>query len=199
MGKLEAAAEARRLYGLRPVVLDTETTGLVDSSEVVEVSVIDRGGDVLRGRGNWQATPGNHGREADARSTPVHGRVRGGRIMYPMAQPRRYGSKSMAKSNCLMMVYKGPVTEDPNPNRLYATCFGNESHYHKETGICIHVELLAADLKPWWRQRGRYLPFGDTDRKEVPIPEVNPETVVGMASMLSAANEQPISGVPIPS
>ena len=47
MGKLEAAAEARRLYGLRPVVLDTETTGLVDSSEVIEIGVIDHDGSVL--------------------------------------------------------------------------------------------------------------------------------------------------------
>ena len=119
--------------------------------------------------------------------------------MYAMRQPRRYGSKSMAKSNALMLVHKGPLTEDPNPNRLYATCFGNESHYHKETGICIHVELLAADLKPWWRQRGRYLMFGDNDEGYAKIPEVKPEAVAGMASMLSAANEQPISGVPIPS
>ena len=77
-------------------------------------------------------------------------------------QPRRYGSKSMAKSKSLVLVL------EPWDKRsgLRLVCVGNRSHYHAESGICCHVEAVSETLKPWHRVRVRYLPFGDKDLAE---------------------------------
>ena len=42
-----AAQKARRLWSEKPVFLDTETTGLSDSAEIVEISIIDTDGSLL--------------------------------------------------------------------------------------------------------------------------------------------------------
>ena len=76
--------------------------------------------------------------------------------MYAAEQPVRYGSRRKAKSNALVMVLK--VT----PWRYEIACFGNDSHYRKEDGICAHVEMLARAIKPWYRQRTWFAPFGES-------------------------------------
>lgn len=45
--RLTAIEKARQLWAQKPVFLDTETTGLHDSAEIVEISVIDHQGEVL--------------------------------------------------------------------------------------------------------------------------------------------------------
>ena len=42
-----ASQQARRWLESRPVFLDTETTGLTDQSEIVEISILDTNGEVL--------------------------------------------------------------------------------------------------------------------------------------------------------
>ena len=55
-------------------------------------------------------------------------------------QPRRYGSKSLAKSRSLVMLMRGPTVNDPRPNRWHIACFGNAGHYESASGICVHVD-----------------------------------------------------------
>ena len=43
----DAIADARRLLAHKPVVIDTETTGLDDYAEICEIGIIDHHGDVL--------------------------------------------------------------------------------------------------------------------------------------------------------
>jgi len=45
--RLASIAKARQIWETKPVFLDTETTGLKDSAEIVEISIIDYDGAVL--------------------------------------------------------------------------------------------------------------------------------------------------------
>lgn len=89
-------------------------------------------------------------------------------------QPVRYGAKKMAKSNALVVMVRGPVKSDNNPNRWWIACFGNKSHYHQQSGVCIHVEELSKQMKRWHRQRTWWLPFGDNDLEYRKLTEANP-------------------------
>ena len=90
--------------------------------------------------------------------------------MIAVDQPVKYGSKRIAKTRALLMVFKGPTTDDPSPNKIWIFCAGNERHYHADTGICVHVEAMSYQLKEWWRQRARFMPFGQRDHEYVKLP-----------------------------
>ena len=81
----------------------------------------------------------------------------------------RYGSTRLAKSRVIFMVLKGPTIPDPTVHRWHVVCFGNQSHYQRDTGICCHVEFLDKGISDWHRARTRFLPFGDGDRQEVKL------------------------------
>ena len=55
-------------------------------------------------------------------------------------------------------------------SRWHLACFGNQSHYQHETGICFHVEKIVKRLGKWHRARVRYLPFGRIGEVERSIP-----------------------------
>ena len=80
-------------------------------------------------------------------------------------QPRRYGSTVRASTRALVTMLKGPTVDDPTVSRWWFFCAGNRSHYHPETGTCVHAEEMAARMKPWYLARTWYLPFGDIDRE----------------------------------
>ena len=81
-------------------------------------------------------------------------------------QPIRYGSRRPAKSRSIFTAIKGPTSDDPHVHRWHVACFGNRSHYERETGICAHVEETAAHLDAWHRARTWFQPFGSADQKE---------------------------------
>ena len=85
--------------------------------------------------------------------------------MYAVQQPRRYGSKALAKSTALFVAYKPPHCKQ----RFVYACFGNRSHYNSDTGACIHYEVQAEKLSDWYRSRTYYLPFGDNDESLKPV------------------------------
>ena len=98
--------------------------------------------------------------------------------MITVDQPKKYGSKQIAKSRALLTILKGPTNDDPSPNKIWIACFGNDSHYERESGICDHVEAVSIQLKEWWRQRSRYLPFGDSQEQEyAKVPKLDPKDV----------------------
>lgn len=85
-------------------------------------------------------------------------------------QPIRYGSRRMAKSRVMTMLLKGPIASDPSPNRYHFACFGNRGHYRRSDGVCCHLEIALAAMRPWHRSRTWYLPFGDKDREAQKAP-----------------------------
>ena len=85
-------------------------------------------------------------------------------------QPTRYGGRRKARTPALVMCIRTATPEDPY-KRHRAACFGNKGHYHIETGICVHIETVAAGMSLWHRQRARYLPFGDREQPDAPLPE----------------------------
>ena len=85
-------------------------------------------------------------------------------------QPYRYGSKRMAKTPVLVFLTKGPHASDPTPQRWHFACFGNRGHYRCEDGVCCHLEIALAAMRPWHRSRTWYLPFGDNERKAQKAP-----------------------------
>ena len=86
------------------------------------------------------------------------------------AQPYRYGSKRMAKTPVLVLLTKGPHASDPAPQRWHFACFGNAGHYRREDGVCCHLEIALAAMRPWHRSRTWYLPFGDRDHESRRAP-----------------------------
>lgn len=76
-------------------------------------------------------------------------------------QPVRYGAKRMANSRAMVTLIQGPTLFDKSKQRWWLACFGNDSHYHKPSGICAHVELFASTMKPWYRRRTFWHPFGE--------------------------------------
>ena len=85
--------------------------------------------------------------------------------MFSCPQPYRYGSKRMAKTPALVLVMKGPTASDPTRHRVHFACFGNKGHYRRADGVCCHLEGVIARMRPWYRERTWYLPFGDNKRK----------------------------------
>ena len=47
------------------------------------------------------------------------------------AQPARYGSRALAKTNAVITLLKGPTPQDATRHRYWLACFGNPSHYHR--------------------------------------------------------------------
>ena len=84
-------------------------------------------------------------------------------------QPYRYGSARLAKSRVMFMVMKGPTIPDPTLHRWHVVCFGNRSHYQRDTGVCCHVEILSERISDWHRARTWFKPFGNRDAEEVKL------------------------------
>ena len=74
------------------------------------------------------------------------------------------------ESRSLMMLMRGPTVDDPRRNRWHIACFGNAGHYEGASGICVHVEEMASQMKLWHRQRCWYQPFGDTQHPSRRVP-----------------------------
>ena len=65
-------------------------------------------------------------------------------------QPVRYGSRRMARSNALVMVYR-----EKGGRSFKIVCFGNRSHYKPDSNECDHSDQILDSMRPWHRARTR--------------------------------------------
>ena len=90
-------------------------------------------------------------------------------MVFTGTQPLRYGSKAkrMAKSKSMVMWIDGQDTYN------HVACFGNYSHYQKQTGQCCHIEEFRTMLdKDAALSNTYYLPFGAPGAEELPLADV---------------------------
>ena len=84
-------------------------------------------------------------------------------------QPLRYGSRAKRKAKSTSMV----TWVDGKDGLHHVACFGNDSHYQRETGQCCHIEGFRALLdKDAALANTYYLPFGKPDAEEMPLASV---------------------------